>query len=441
MPASSRTPFPKFPIELGALLFASVLLGAVALPNGVRAQGVYVPDDSPIPSVDPGSPSPNADNPTVKSLGTLPIEPGGEPTHPYVSDDEIDSGDLNADHVAYGEAAANAYKAKDFSEARALWEQAAKSGDIDALYALGVMNERGEGGPIDLEQALGWYAMAEQKGVRQATDKVAAITEQLRQEAAAAETANKAAEAAQEAADKAAAQNAAKAEAARAAAAATATAQAQADALVPSPSPQVTRAPEPPAPVPKTTVEPKPLQFSSAEKTAADPNATRFSAAQNDIDIPAEDAFARATAAAAGRGVRKDDAEAAKWFRIAADKGYAPAQNDLGFFYAQGRGVKKDDAEAVKWYRRAADQNYAPGQMSLGMMYAAGRGVAQSDFEALALYSSAANQGYAPATANLAQAYAEGRGIAKDERTAAFLANSVNEKPRKGSGIYVDSGS
>jgi TPR repeat protein len=465
MLAASRTRLPKLLIDLGALSFVAVLLGTVALPNTTRAQGVYVPDDSRIQSSDPGNPPSGSNNPTVKSLGTIPIEPGGTPSHPYIPDDDSDSGDLNANHVAYGEAASNAYKAKNFSEARSLWEQAAKSGDIDALYALGVMNERGEGGPKDLEQALGWYSAAQQKGVRQASAKVTSITEELRQEAAAAEATNKAEEAAQDAADKKAAQNAAKAEAAKAAAAAKAKAQAAADAKAkaqaaaeappPSPPPQVTREAEPPAPPPQTAVEPSPqappdppapqasqapTQLQPPAKTAAaDPGATR--PAHSDSDIQATDAFARATAAAAGRGVKKDDGEAVKWFRVAADKGYAPAQNDLGFFYAEGRGVKKDDTEAVKWYQRAVDQNYAPGQMSLGMMYAAGRGVAQSDFDALALYSSAANQGYAPATANLAQAYAQGRGIQKDERTAAFLASSVNEKPRQGSGVYVDSGS
>ena len=439
MPEASRTRFSNLVVGACKLTFAAALLGTIALPPIACAQGVYVPDDSRAQGSSQGAPA-NADNPTVKSLGTLPIDPGSEPTHPYISDDDIDSGGLNANHVAYGEAAANAYKAKNFSEARALWEQAAKDGDIDSFYALGVMSERGEGGPKDLEQALGWYSAAQQKGVRQASAKVTAITEQLRQEAAAAEAANKAAEAAQDAADKAPVQKAPKSQAAKT--------KADTDEPLPSPPPQVTRETAPPTPPSQTVVEPQankaPTQLQPkppAETVAADPNAMRFSPAHNDSDIPAEDAFARGAAAAAGRGVAKNDGEAAKWFRVAADKGYAPAQNDLGFFYAEGRGVKKDDAEAVKWYQRAADQNYPPGQMSLGMMYAAGRGVAQSDFDALALYSSAANQGYAPATANLAQAYAQGRGIQKDERTAAFLASSVNEKPRQGSGIYVDSGS
>jgi TPR repeat protein len=57
-----------------------------------------------------------------------------------------------------------------------------------------------------------------------------------------------------------------------------------------------------------------------------------------------------------GQGIPKDDAEAIKWYRKAADQGYAEAQTYLGTMYQDGQGVPKDDVEAVKWYRKAADQ-------------------------------------------------------------------------------------
>src|SRR6266704_2297542 len=56
-------------------------------------------------------------------------------------------------------------------------------------------------------------------------------------------------------------------------------------------------------------------------------------------------------------GVAKDDAEAVKWFRKAAEKNDASAQYNLGVCYAQGYGVAKDGVEAAKWYRKAAEQN------------------------------------------------------------------------------------
>ena len=50
--------------------------------------------------------------------------------------------------------------------------------------------------------------------------------------------------------------------------------------------------------------------------------------------------------------------------------------------YAKGRGVPQDDAEAAAWYRRAAEQGDADAQFGLGAMYAEGRGVPQDDPEA-----------------------------------------------------------
>ena len=70
-----------------------------------------------------------------------------------------------------------------------------------------------------------------------------------------------------------------------------------------------------------------------------------------------------------GQGVRQDDAEAVKWYRLAAEQGYAPAQSNLGVMYENGQGVRQDDAEAVKWYQQAAAQGLAEAQSNLGVMY------------------------------------------------------------------------
>ena len=77
---------------------------------------------------------------------------------------------------------------------------------------------------------------------------------------------------------------------------------------------------------------------------------------------------------ATGRGVPRDDAEAARWYRRAAEQKHADAQFKLARMYATGRGVPRDDAEAARWYRRAAEQKHADAQNNLGIMYANGRG-------------------------------------------------------------------
>ena len=93
-------------------------------------------------------------------------------------------------------------------------------------------------------------------------------------------------------------------------------------------------------------------------------------------------------------------------------------QFNLGWMYANGSGLLKDDDEAVKWYRKAAEQGSAAAQSNLGLMYANGRGVLKDDSEAYRWYLKAANQGNSIAQCNLGRAYEEGKGVAKDEDEA-----------------------
>jgi TPR repeat protein len=55
-----------------------------------------------------------------------------------------------------------------------------------------------------------------------------------------------------------------------------------------------------------------------------------------------------------GRGLAKEQAEAAKWFRLAAEQGEPLAQYDLGQRYERGLGIPADPAEAYKWHSLAA---------------------------------------------------------------------------------------
>jgi uncharacterized protein len=108
---------------------------------------------------------------------------------------------------------------------------------------------------------------------------------------------------------------------------------------------------------------------------------------------------------------RSDYAEAARWFRLAADQGDAEAQTSLGYLYLFGQGVPQNDAEAVRLYRLAADQGFARAQFNLGGMYNAGRGVPQNYAQALRWYRLAADQGEAGAQNNLGSMYANGEGV------------------------------
>ena len=61
--------------------------------------------------------------------------------------------------------------------------------------------------------------------------------------------------------------------------------------------------------------------------------------------------------------------------RKLAEQGDAEAQWEMGYHYRTGEGVLQDDAEAVRWFSLAADQGHLNAQNAVGAAYWAGRGV------------------------------------------------------------------
>ena len=109
--------------------------------------------------------------------------------------------------------------------------------------------------------------------------------------------------------------------------------------------------------------------------------------------------------------------------RAGADKGDAKAQYELGrAFFSGTLGVAKDEAEAVKWFRKAAEQNVADAQYNLGVCYDSGEGVAKDEVEAYKWWLLAAGQGNDDAKYNMTivenkmsrEQIAEGRRLARD---------------------------
>ncbi len=107
-----------------------------------------------------------------------------------------------------------------------------------------------------------------------------------------------------------------------------------------------------------------------------------------------------------------------KWYRLAAEKGDADAQYQLGEMFFLGRGVRQDDEEAVRWYRMAAEQEHDSAQHAIGTMYQWGRGVPQSYPEAAEWFRRAAMQGHWKAHCLLGDMYALGQGVPRSYVTA-----------------------
>ncbi len=118
-------------------------------------------------------------------------------------------------------------------------------------------------------------------------------------------------------------------------------------------------------------------------------------------------------------GLQADFVEALKWYRQAGEKGYAPAQFNLGLAYELGRGGAVDERQAFKFYLKAAEQGYVPAQFNTGNMYSTGRGIGQDYFEANLWYKQAADNGLSEAQFNLGLAYEAGQGVKKDDAQAA----------------------
>ena len=114
-----------------------------------------------------------------------------------------------------------------------------------------------------------------------------------------------------------------------------------------------------------------------------------------------------------------DYTKTTKWLRNAGDKGDALAQFVLGFMYDNGIAVKRNDAEAANWNRKAAEQGDAKAQASLGVFYEFGKGVRQDYAEATKWYRKAADQGNADGQSYLAGTYDSGHGVPQDYDEAA----------------------
>ncbi|MBW8790792.1 MAG: SEL1-like repeat protein, partial [Rhizobium leguminosarum] len=113
-------------------------------------------------------------------------------------------------------------------------------------------------------------------------------------------------------------------------------------------------------------------------------------------------------------GMTADQKQAANWYQLAADKGFAPAQYRLGSMYEKGNGVERDIAKAKGFYEQAANQGNASAMHNLAVLYASGA-LGQQDYTtAASWFTKAANLGITDSQFNLAILCARGNGVPAD---------------------------
>ncbi len=115
-----------------------------------------------------------------------------------------------------------------------------------------------------------------------------------------------------------------------------------------------------------------------------------------------------------GRGVKADLAEAARWYRKAADLGFAPAQYRIANLYEKGNGVDRDLVKAQDYYEKAAKAGNASAMHNLAVLYATGAEGKPDTAKAVDWFKRAADLGVSDSQFNLAILYARGNGIPQD---------------------------
>jgi len=110
----------------------------------------------------------------------------------------------------------------------------------------------------------------------------------------------------------------------------------------------------------------------------------------------------------------KNYTSAVNYYRQAALKGDATAENFMGWFYQNGLGVKTDNSAALDWYKKAAAQGSSSAETNVGWCYQNGLGVATDTREAIAWYQKAVALGNDSAEINMGYLYENGIGVTKD---------------------------
>lgn len=121
-----------------------------------------------------------------------------------------------------------------------------------------------------------------------------------------------------------------------------------------------------------------------------------------------------------GDGIGKDEAEAVKWYRMAAEQGLADAAFELAKCYKFGIGVRRNRSTALKWIRRAAEQGHTKAMVLLGMHHLNEFEEEYNPRKAVRLFRKAADQGDAWGMYRLGECFERGKGVKKDF-DAAFL--------------------
>ena len=123
-----------------------------------------------------------------------------------------------------------------------------------------------------------------------------------------------------------------------------------------------------------------------------------------------------------------DSAKSTALYRLAAEKGYAPAQNYLGFRYYRGEYVKRDVDSALYWLAKAAGGGDAKAANNLGFLLMEGKDVKRDYHQALKWLTMAAESGLPTGQSQLADMHRRGLATVPDTLRAIELYTKALEQ-------------
>ena len=124
-----------------------------------------------------------------------------------------------------------------------------------------------------------------------------------------------------------------------------------------------------------------------------------------------------------------DSVRSTELYRLAAEKGYAPAMNYLGYRLISGdvAAVGRDAEEGLMWLEKAAEAGDIKAASNIGWLLIEGKDVPQDLENAARWLAKAADGGLPIAQSLLGDLYRDGRGVAADTVTADSLYRAAFE--------------
>ncbi len=129
-----------------------------------------------------------------------------------------------------------------------------------------------------------------------------------------------------------------------------------------------------------------------------------------------------------GEGIPVDKKEAAKYIKMAANKGSINAMRNYGYMLENGEGVLMDKEEAVKYYKMATDRGSIRAMYRYGLMLKKGEGITVDKKEAAKYIKMAADKGNVEAMRNYGYMLENGDDVKKNLEEAIIYYKMAADK-------------